>query len=97
MMSIADVRVEDLGLDLRVANDGTEVRLDSLMLVDIVNELRILEGQTLGKKKAVLQHGSFMAKIREELETLESLGLTGEKNILPSSYINIQNKKTALL
>lgn len=33
-----------------------------------------------------------MEKIRKEIETLKSLGLKGEQNFLPSSYINSQNK-----
>lgn len=33
-----------------------------------------------------------MTKIKNELKVLESLGIGGEQNILPSTYINSQNK-----
>ena len=66
--------------------------ITSVDLVEIINYFRAIES-TEEKQKAVLQHKSFMTKIAKELEVLESLGLGGEQNILPSSYINKQNKK----
>lgn len=59
----------------------------SVELVDIINTFRKEEG------KAELRHNDFMAKIRKELETLNSLGLGGQRNFSQSSYINSQNKE----
>ena len=80
--------------------ESKELRITSVELVDIINqfreeEFRILKEKGLNKKDKYteLQHKSFMTKIREELKVLETLGLGGEQNILPSSYINSQNKE----
>ena len=56
------------------------LRITSVELVDIINTFRKEEG------KSELQHKSFMAKIRKELETLKTLGLGNEQNILPVTY-----------
>ena len=66
---------------------GENNTIKSVDLVSIINEFRKVED------KKELQHKSFMAKIRKEVETLKSLGLDGVQNILPSSYINSQNKE----
>lgn len=62
--------------------------IKSTELVEIINTFRKEEGNNTG-----LQHKHFMEKIRKEIETLESLGLKGQPNFRPSSYINLQNKK----
>lgn len=62
--------------------------IKSTELVEVINEFRKAEGND-----TELQHKSFMEKIRKELEVLEKLNLDGQQNILPSSYINSQNKK----
>lgn len=67
-------------------NDG--FRITSVELVKLINDFRILESN-----KAELKHKSFMAKIRKELETMESLGLEGGQNILPTSYLDEQGKE----
>lgn len=67
-----------------VTNQST---IKSTELVDIINEFRKAEGNN-----TVLQHKSFMEKVRKEIETLKNLGLKGEQNFLPSSYTNSQNK-----
>ena len=67
---------------------NNEVRITSVELVKLINEFRLLEDN-----KAELLHKDFMKKIRKELETLKALGLGGEGNISPSSYINSQNKE----
>ena len=80
--------------------ESKELRITSMELVDIINqfreeEFRILKEKSLNKKDKYteLRHDSFMTKIKKELETLETLGLGGDQNILESSYINSQNKK----
>lgn len=77
---------------LNIGNDK-ELRISSVELVDIINDFRKLESERTEKEYIELQHKSFLAKIEKELETLHSLGLEGEQNILPSSYVNSQNKR----
>jgi hypothetical protein len=67
-----------------------ESRINSVELCELINQLRKEEK---GESAKVLLHKSLMEKIRKELETMEKLGLGGEQNILPSSYINSQNKE----
>ena len=67
-----------------------ESRINSVELCELINQLRKEEK---GEGAKVLLHKSLMEKIRKELETMEKLGLGGEQNILPSSYINSQNKE----
>ena len=57
-------------------------RILSTDLVDIINEFRKLEGG-----KSSLLHKNFMAKIKKEIEVLESLGLDAGLNFQPSNYI----------
>ena len=67
-----------------------ENRINSVELCELINQLRKEEK---GENAKVLLHKSLMEKIRKELETMENLGLGGEQNILPSSYINSKNKE----
>lgn len=67
-----------------------ESRINSVELCELINQLRKEEK---GESAKVLLHKSLMEKIRKELEVMENLGLGGEQNILPSSYVNSQNKK----
>ncbi|OOO66758.1 hypothetical protein BS638_06425 [Clostridium tepidum] len=71
---------------LNVTKEGFTIK--STDLVDIINKFRKEEG-----RKVELQHKSFMAKIRKELEILEKLGLKGEQNILPTYYLDKQGKE----
>lgn len=64
-----------------------ETRINSVELVEIINQFRQLEG------KSDLLHKNFMAKIKKEVETLESVGLEGQLNFKLSSYTNSQNKE----
>ena len=70
---------------IKLTNDK-ELRITSVELVDIINDFRKLESKTTGKEYVKLQHKSFMAKIRIELEMLESVGLRNEQNILLVNY-----------
>lgn len=67
--------------------------IKSIDLVEIINQFRKLESETSGIKYVELQHKNFMEKIRKEVETLKTLGLEGQLNFQPSSYINSQNKE----
>lgn len=69
-------------------NEGKELRITSVELVDIINQFREMENG-----RTELQHKNFMSKIRSELEVLKSLGLDGQLNFKPSSYVNSQNKE----
>ena len=69
-------------------NDGKELRITSVELVDIINQFREIEAGTLGNKAKVLAHGDFSKKIRKELEVLKSLGLDNQGNISLVEYID---------
>lgn len=77
------------------ANDEKEVRITSVELVDIINELRTKEFELglNGKGQRTLTHDNFMKKIRKEVEAMKSLGLEGLVNFNESSYVNSQNKE----
>ena len=73
-------------MNIKLGKDNT---ISSMDLVTIINEFRKAECEDYTE----LQHKDFLKKIRKELETLEFLGIKGERNISPSSYINSQNKE----
>ena len=80
--------------------ESKELRITSMELVDIINqfreeEFRILKEKGLNNKDKYteLLHKSFMTKIKKELETLKTLGLNTEQNILPSEYKDTTGKK----
>ena len=78
---------------LEITEQTKELRITSVELVDIINQFReeefeILKEKGLSKKAnyTELQHKSFMTKINKELETLKTLGLSNEQNILLVEY-----------
>lgn len=73
--------------------ENRELRITSVELVDIINQFRKAENETVGKEYKELKHKSFMEKIRKELEVLKTLGLKARQNILPGSYIDKQNQE----
>ena len=75
--------------EISLSNKGT---IKSVELVDIINTFRKLESESTGKEYKKLSHYDFCKKIAKENKILKSLKL-GEQNILPSSYINSQNKE----
>lgn len=75
-----------------VVIENGELKIKSTELVDIINDFRKVESETTNSNYVELQHKSFMTKIKNELKVLESLGIGGEQNILPSTYVNSQNK-----
>lgn len=71
-----------------------EIRMTSVEVCELINQFREMENLDSDKRRSsLLEHKSLMRKIREEIETLESMGLTGQQNFAPSSYINSQNKE----
>ena len=75
-----------------VVLENNELKIKSIELVEIINEFRKLESNIIGKNYIELAHKDFLKKIRQEAETLISLGVGGERNFSPSSYVNSQNK-----
>lgn len=79
--------------ELKIINLGENNTIKSTELVEIINYFRQEEARITNSKYKELLHKSFKSKIDKELEALKSLGLVGQQNILPSSYINSQNKE----
>lgn len=67
--------------ELMVKGHNEEVRINSVELVQIINEYRRAESEAIDKNYKILRHSDFMKKIRNELEVLKSLGLNNEGNI----------------
>ena len=65
-----------------------EVTMTSLEVVDLVNKLRLEEGN-----KKVKEHKTLMRDIRKELQDLENAGVEGQYNFVLSSYTTRQNKE----
>lgn len=63
-----------------VVLENNELKIKSIELVEIINEFRKLESNTIGKNYIELAHKDFLKKIRQEVETLISLGIGGERN-----------------
>lgn len=72
--------------------ENNELKIKSMELVEIINDFRKLEAEKTGLRYTELKHKDFLKKIRQEVETLISLGVGGERNFSPSSYVNSQNK-----
>lgn len=78
---------------LMIRKENEELRITSLELVDIINQFRKVESETIGKQYKELKHKDFMKKIRKELEVLKTLGLEDKGNFSPGSYIDKQNQE----
>lgn len=76
---------------LSLTNDK-ELKISSVELVQVINQFRKLESQSMEKEYKELAHYDFYKKITKETEALKSLGLR-DGNISESSYIDSQNKK----
>lgn len=72
--------------------DHKELKITSVELVDIINQFRELESESMAKEYKELAHYDFYKKVTKEIEVLKSLGL-GDGNISESSYVDSQNKK----
>lgn len=69
-------------------------RMTSLELVEMINQFRDMENLEDNKRRSSpIEHKSLMRKIRDEVKVLQTLGLGGEGDFAPSSYINSQNKE----
>ena len=64
-----------------------EQRITSVELCELINKLRVEEK---GEDAKVLMHKELMKKIRKELEIIEKLGLSNERNI---SLVKYKDKK----
>lgn len=78
---------------MMIEKENKELRITSVELVDIINQFRKAESETVGKEYKELKHKSFMEKIRKELEVLKTLGLKDDEIFLPKSYIDKQNQE----
>lgn len=65
-----------------------DMKINSVELCNKINEYRKLEGNKIEKKHKVL-----LRDIRDEIKALENVGIEGQHNFVPSSYVNSQNKK----
>lgn len=71
---------------IQLANNSVTIK--STELVEIINQFRQLEGN-----RKELRHNDFMTKIKKELEVLQSLGLSNQRNI---SLVEYRDKKGEL-
>lgn len=78
---------------LMIRKENEELRITSLELVDIINQFRKVESETIGKQYKELKHKDFMKKIRKELEVLKTLGLEDKGNFSPISYTDNMNRE----
>lgn len=75
-------------------NNEKEVRINSVELVDIINQFRQLESELIRDKKYIeLKHKDIMKKIRKEVEVLQSLGLDNGRKISPVEYVDAKGEK----
>jgi len=81
MFSVTDVRKR-----LKLG----EIVCDSLQLVDEINRIRKFEEEKTKKKRAKLQHKTFLEKIKDYNLVAEEVG---EQKILLTYYKDLQNKK----
>lgn len=73
---------------LLTLTNNKELKIISIDLVDIINQFRELESTRVNKDFIKLRHNDFMAKIRNELKILESLGLNNRRNISLVDYVD---------
>ena len=76
-----------------IEKENKELRITSVELVDIINQFRKVESESIGKEYKELQHKDFMKKIRKELEILKTLGLKDKGNFSPISYTDNMNRE----
>lgn len=67
---------------------GSEVKIKSTDLVDIINQFRKFEGN-----KVELSHSDFMKKVRKELESLTKAGITNQGNISSVEYVDAKGER----
>lgn len=61
--------------------NNNEIMMTSLEVVDLVNKLRLEEGD-----RATLTHANFLKSLRKEIQILENVGISTEVNFYLSSY-----------
>ena len=78
---------------MMIEKENKELRITSVEVVDIINQFRKVESESIGKEYKELQHKDFMKKIRKELEILKTLGLKDKGNFSPISYTDNMNRE----
>jgi phage regulator Rha-like protein len=76
---------------LNITNDK-ELRITSIELVDIINDFRKLESESIGKEYVKLRHDNFLTKIEKEVEVLNSLCLNADLNFKEGKYLDKNNQ-----
>lgn len=69
--------------------NNKEVRVTSVQLVDVINKFREEENLSNDKRRSrPMEHKALLRKIRDELESLKTLGINDERNFAPVNYID---------
>lgn len=77
---------------LKLTNDK-ELKITSVELVDIINQFRQLESTKAKTKFVELKHDNFIKKIRKEVETLESVGISNAVNFNAVKYTDSKGEE----
>lgn len=55
-----------------IEKENKELRITSVELVDIINQFRKVESETVGKECKELKHKSFMEKNKKRIKSIEN-------------------------
>lgn len=72
--------------------ENGELKIKSTELVDIINDFRKVEAGAIGKTYTELAHYDFYKKIKKELDTLKSVGVSNDGNISEITYLDSKNR-----
>lgn len=72
--------------------ENNELKIKSTELVDIINDFRKVEAEAIGKTYTELAHYDFYKKIKKELDTLKSVGVSNDGNISEIAYLDSKNR-----
>ena len=72
--------------------ENGELKIKSTELVDIINDFRKVEAEAIGKTYTELAHYDFYKKIKKELDTLKSVGVSNDGNISEITYLDSKNR-----
>lgn len=72
--------------------ENVELKIKSTELVDIINDFRKVEAGAIGKTYTELAHYDFYKKIKKELDTLKSVGVSNDGNISEITYLDSKNR-----
>lgn len=87
------INKQDIGFGqvIESVDHKKEVRINSVELVDLINDFREIESEMTGSKLIILKHDDFMKKINKELKVLKSIDFS-LRNISESEYMNSRGK-----